>query len=77
MLSGVAVQAIEAKGIIYLERKEEVGVIEETVNISTMGSKGIETIHHPTKRLLPKSGLLNHKVSLNPEKGTGSWRNDA
>ena len=77
MLSGVAEQAIEAKGIIYLECKEEVGVIEETVNISTMGSKGIETSHHPTKRLLPKSGLLNHKVSLNPEKGTGSWRNDA
>ena len=76
MLSGVAVQAIEAKGIVYLECNEEIGVIEETVNISTMGSNGIETSHHPKKEQLPQSGLLNHKVSLNPEAGTGNWRND-
>ena len=50
--------------------------MEETVNISTMGSNGIETIRHPKKTQLPEPGLLDHKVSLNLEAGTGNWRND-
>jgi hypothetical protein len=65
------------QGVIYLECKEESGIQKESVNVAFFGKKGLETSHQDIPpRSLAETELRIHKVTLNPEMASGSWRSD-
>lgn len=66
------------QGVIYLECKEESGIQKESVNVAFFGQKGLETSHQDMPpRSLTEKELRTHKVTLNPEMASGSWRSDS
>lgn len=67
-----------AQGVVYLECNEEVGIKEETINISTFGRNGLETQHQKLPpKFLEANQLRKHKVVLNPMAASGNWRSDS